>query len=40
VNVQYTVLDPIEPGTLTVEELAMKTENMIRAALEKSVKQI
>lgn len=24
VNVQYTVLDPIEPGTLTVEELVMK----------------
>ena len=34
VKVEYTVLDPIEPGTLTVEELVMKTENMIRAALE------
>jgi len=40
VKVKYSVLDPIEPGTLTVEELVMKTENMIRAALEKSVEQI
>jgi len=37
VKVKYTVLDPIEPGTTTVEELVVKTENMIRTALEKSV---
>jgi 1-acyl-sn-glycerol-3-phosphate acyltransferase len=35
VKVKYTVLDPIEPRTMTVEELVMKTENMIRTALEK-----
>ena len=34
VNIRYTVLDPIEPGTLTAEELVRKTENMIRHALE------
>jgi len=40
VKIRYTVLDPIEPGTLTVEELVMKAENMIRAALEKSIQKI
>ena len=39
VKIKYTVLDPIEPGAMTVEELVMKTENMIRAVLEKSVRQ-
>jgi len=37
VRITLTVLAPIEPGTLTVEEIVMKAENMIRAALgEKS----
>jgi len=36
VKIKYTVLDPIEPGGIAVEELVMKTENMIRAALEQS----
>jgi len=40
VKIKYTVLDSIEPGAIAVEELVMKTENMIRIALEKSVKQI
>ena len=39
VKINYTVLDPIEPGAMTVEELVMKTENMIRTALEQSVKK-
>jgi 1-acyl-sn-glycerol-3-phosphate acyltransferase len=39
VKVTYTVLDPIEPGAMTVEELVLKTEDMIRTALEKSVKK-
>ena len=36
VTVTCTVLDPIEPGGIPVEELVLKTETMIRAALEKS----
>ncbi|NQU02695.1 MAG: 1-acyl-sn-glycerol-3-phosphate acyltransferase [Syntrophaceae bacterium] len=40
VKIKYTVLDSIEPGVIAVEELVMKTENMIRIALKKSVKQI
>ena len=40
VKITYTVLDSIEPGTITVEELVMKIENMIRTALEKPVNQI
>ena len=40
VKIKYTVLDSIEPGTITVEELVMKIENMIRTALEKPVNQI
>jgi len=39
-KINYTVLEPVEPGAITVEELVMKTENMIRTALDKSVKQI
>jgi 1-acyl-sn-glycerol-3-phosphate acyltransferase len=39
VNVNYTVLDPIEPGAMTVEELVLKTEDMIRTALERPVKK-
>jgi len=39
VKIKFTVLDSIEPDTTTVEELVMKAEDMIRAALEKSVKQ-
>jgi len=35
VNIKYTVLDPVEPGNTTAEELVMKTENLIRAAMEK-----
>jgi 1-acyl-sn-glycerol-3-phosphate acyltransferase len=38
VKITFTVLDLIEPGTTTVEEVVLKTENMIRTALEKSVK--
>ena len=37
VKIKYTVLDPILPGTMTVEELVMNTENMIRTTLEKPV---
>ena len=40
VKIKYTVLNPIEPGSLPVEELVMKTENMIRAVLEKPLNQI
>ena len=40
VKIQYTVFDPIEPGAMTVEELVMKTENLIGTALVKSIKQI
>ena len=40
VKIKYTVLDSIEPGTITVEELVMKIENMIRTALEKPVNQL
>lgn len=40
VNIKYTVLDPVEPGTITAEELVMKTENLIRTAMEKPVHQI
>ena len=39
VKIKFTVLAPIEPGTLTVEEIVIKAENMIRAALEKPVKK-
>ena len=34
-NIKYTVLDPLEPGTFTAEDLVMKTENLIRTAMEK-----
>jgi 1-acyl-sn-glycerol-3-phosphate acyltransferase len=37
VNIKYTVLDPLEPNTITAEELVMKTENLIRNAMEKPV---
>ncbi len=37
VNTTYTVLDPIESSAISVEELIMKAESMIRTALEKSV---
>ena len=40
VRVTFTVLAPIEPGTLTAEEIVMQAENMIRAALEKPVKEM
>lgn len=39
VKIKYTVLDSIEPGAVTVEELVLKTENMIRTVLEKPVNQ-
>jgi 1-acyl-sn-glycerol-3-phosphate acyltransferase len=39
VKVTYTVLDPIEPGSMTVEDLVMLTENRIRTSLEQSVKK-
>ena len=39
VKIKYTVLNPIEPGTIPVEELVMKIENMIRTVLEKSAEQ-
>ena len=35
VGITLTVLAPIETGTLTVEEIVMKAENMVREALEK-----
>jgi 1-acyl-sn-glycerol-3-phosphate acyltransferase len=35
VKVTCTVLDPIEPGAMTVDDLVMKTETLIRTALEK-----
>jgi 1-acyl-sn-glycerol-3-phosphate acyltransferase len=37
VNVKYTILDPVEPSTITADELVRKTENLIRAAMEKPV---
>jgi len=40
VEITFTVLAPIEPGTLTAEDVVMRAENMIRAALEKPVKEI
>ncbi len=40
VNIKYTVLDPVEPDNITAEELVMKTESLIRAAIEKPVNQI
>jgi 1-acyl-sn-glycerol-3-phosphate acyltransferase len=40
VKINYTVLDPIEPGTIEVEELVTNIENMIRTALEKPINQI
>jgi 1-acyl-sn-glycerol-3-phosphate acyltransferase len=36
VRVTCTVLDPIEPGGIPVEELVTRTETMIRTALEKA----
>ena len=38
VKMKLTVLDSIEPGAIPVEEVVMKTEDLIRTALEKSVK--
>jgi 1-acyl-sn-glycerol-3-phosphate acyltransferase len=35
VNIEYTVLDPFEPGDIKAEELVMKAESLIRAAMEK-----
>jgi 1-acyl-sn-glycerol-3-phosphate acyltransferase len=35
VNIKYTVLDPLEPGDITADELVMKAESLIRAAMEK-----
>ncbi len=35
VHITYTVLDPVEPGGAAAEELVMKIENLIRAAMEK-----
>jgi 1-acyl-sn-glycerol-3-phosphate acyltransferase len=40
VKIKFTVLAPIEPGTLPVEEVVMKAESMIRAALEKPAEEI
>jgi len=40
VKIKYTVLDSIEPGTITVEELVMNIESMIRTNLEEPVNQI
>jgi 1-acyl-sn-glycerol-3-phosphate acyltransferase len=33
-RVRFTVLDPIEPGTLSAEEVVQKAETAIRTALE------
>jgi 1-acyl-sn-glycerol-3-phosphate acyltransferase len=40
VKIKFTVLDPIEPGAIAVEELVTKIENMIRTVLEKPANQI
>jgi len=40
VNITYTVLDPLEPGTFTAEDLVMKTEDLIREAMEKQACKI
>jgi 1-acyl-sn-glycerol-3-phosphate acyltransferase len=40
VEIKFTVLAPIEPGTLPVEDIVTKAENMIRAALEEPVKEV
>lgn len=40
VNINYTVLDPFEPGAISAEELVMKAEIMIRNAMEKPVHPI
>jgi 1-acyl-sn-glycerol-3-phosphate acyltransferase len=40
VNITYTVLDPFEPASITAEELVMKTENLIRAAMETPAHQL
>lgn len=40
VNITYTVLDPFEPASISAEELVMKTENLIRTAMEKPGPQI
>jgi 1-acyl-sn-glycerol-3-phosphate acyltransferase len=39
-RIRIAVLAPIEPGTLTAEEVVKKAENLIRAALEKPVKEV
>lgn len=39
VNITYTVLDPMEPGSVAVEDLVMQTENLIRTALKEPVPQ-
>jgi 1-acyl-sn-glycerol-3-phosphate acyltransferase len=40
VNITYTVLDPLEPASVTAEELVMKTENLIRTAMERPAHQL
>jgi 1-acyl-sn-glycerol-3-phosphate acyltransferase len=40
VKIKIAVLAPIQPGTLTAEVVVMKAENLIRAALEKPVKEV
>lgn len=40
VNIKFTVLDPLEPATMTAEELVIKTETLIRDALRKPVGQL
>ena len=37
VKIKFTVLDPLEPDTLSADELTQKTENLIRDALGKPV---
>ncbi len=37
VNINFTVLDPLEPASMTPEELVIKTETLIRDALGKPV---
>jgi 1-acyl-sn-glycerol-3-phosphate acyltransferase len=39
-NIHYTVLDPIEPASLTTEEVVMRTETLIRTALERPEQQL
>jgi 1-acyl-sn-glycerol-3-phosphate acyltransferase len=40
VNITYTVLDPLEPASVTAEELVMKTETLIRTAMERPAHQL